>query len=425
MFDSKGYLDSVVKKWARDKAARTQVEDAVKALAGGNTEALYSVDLPVLFAVDKSSDLASHRKDLEKVFNGQRNNQFAQMCKRLMNQLDEQSLWGDASFWKNFGKRRAEASRRVLEEAADNVAHMTPLKAVVEEQFEQILTEALGSSPSDAERNILRTALSERGLSFVSMPVEGILKGHQGVVGSWRSAKNHAEFSSPVSIIQFHWGKAPDCIEFRPQLTSSLGRVSLADVTKSREMMSKRDSNALQDGLKFLGAVESTVASDSELSDVVYALCCQMAFDQMAGLPNRQLSVKDRLVKAGLSEHSAAAVTAVALSEVSAAGVGPRSSVDTVRNLISDGKLGKALTEFSALSPDSADEDEFKRLESQLDQLKAARDDARAKSAAALSERRFTDARVALAELVRMDSDDEDAQLKFDAVPPEPPLLRL
>lgn len=422
-FDAKQYRDSVLKPNSRGEGGE-QLREVLAELQRDPASNCYAkLDLNMLFAVPtpvSDAELVEWRSRIEPALNKASQLPAAKLLKQLLELLEQQGKpLTDPQFWGKLQAEKQKLQLGALEKGVGQLKSEYPLGVVTLEELKTRLAAIGISSVTDGS---IQTVAEKHGLSVhpeFELPTEGFPEALRPI---WKQMGQHTAFRSVTDVLLLHRQHDMQQVTFIERVMTGGGPLSVADIEQARLKSEQgKDTDALQDAQKFLGAVKANCASDAELQALVLIAVVELASNQLnRGKP--QLTVRDHLVEIGYDNTDASRLVA-AIGTSSGGGSGPRVTHESVRELLRRGLLDEAERTLSSLPSDGDEAAEHAALSTQITGLKKKKQQALDNYRKARDARDFALASTSIAEAMALDQGDETLPGLRDLLPPAQPSL--
>ena len=421
-FDAKKYRDTVLKPHSRGEGYEQLREVLAELHRDPGSGGYAKLDLGMLFGVPSpvsEPELKEWRTKIEPALNRAQQLPAAKLLKQLLDVLSTQGKpLTEPSFWGGLQADKHKLQLAALDTGMQQLRSEYPLDVVALDELKARLATIGISSVTDGS---IASVATQHGLNIqpsFTLPTEGIPPAIQPV---WKETSQFTEFRSMAEVVLMHRPEDLRDVTFIERLGTPLGPITTADIEHARLKSEQgRDTNALQNAQKLLGAMKAACPSDSALHAVILSSLAELATAHL-GRGRPQLAVRDHLHAIGFDRVDASRLVA-ALGASSGAAAGPKLGLNDVRELVSRGELGEAERMLSALESDSEEAADHASLTEQIAQLRVKKQQAVSEYHTALSARDFTAASAAMATAISIDQGDATLPPLRDALPPAAPV---
>lgn len=421
-FDSTAYK-AQLNVWGKDKDLVKKLKSIAEKLQRNPSSTAYaSANLMSLYAVDPSwsaSDLASHRLELAKVLRPIKKPIVKQSLEPVLEALGK-THFDNPSFWLNLDSLR---QQEVAQTRKDFVKFLLadPSMAYSAISRKELYESFKAQGVPGAEFQSYEKELQNNGVNIFERKLADDAESFSipgGVASSWKDARNRGVFNSIFDVLLLHVAQNE-----RRQLSfySNLAYGTTAITTDTIQKADQRattasDSNEVQIAHKILAALKNEVKSNSELRLVVFKIFEEYVQKK---LQRNELgaAVANDLVDLGINQADAN----ILLSLLATTGSGQRiNGLNRTVEHLQKGELGSAQQTFSSVDPNTAEPDEYARIEKILDTQIEKKKQLLEAYKTALGAKKLEEARQAIAGAQRLDTEDDSLRGKVEAIPPEP-----
>jgi hypothetical protein len=421
-FDAKAYKDDVLKPNARGEGLE-QLREVVSEVQRDAASTAYArLDLHMLFAVSHPITAAGLRDWRAKIVpalnKAEQALPSAKFLKILFVALEAQGNdLEDPGFWGGLQAARQQLILGSLETGVDQLGVEYPLGVVtLDELSARLLTLGISGVTPGSVTSVAR----RRGLEVfdaLDLPDDGM---PGALVPIWKQVSKHPSFRSIFDLLLLHRPDDVEEITFLTRLSARDGAIGIADIDRARlKSEQSKDTDAMQDAQKFLGALGNHCRSESDLHAVALAAMIEhVSYHLARGKP--LLAIRDDMVSRGLARSDSSRIVAALSASASMRG-GSRLGIEGVRRLVADGRLTEAERTLAALGPAEQAEAEYAAVSALVSDLLARKATSLRRYHAALATRDVAAAASALREAIKIDDGDETLPQLLDELPPEAP----
>lgn len=421
-FDSTAYK-AQLNIWGKDKVLVKELKSVAEKLRRDSTSTAYaSVDLAKLYAVNPSwnaSELATHRSELAKILRPIKKPIVKQGLEPVLDALGE-SRFENPAFWSGLDTLRQQELTQKRENfvkyllADPSMAYKAVSRQKLHESF---TSQGVPSSDFQSYEESLRdngvTIFDEKfaeDVASFSIP--------NGVASSWKDARNKGTFSTIFDVLLLHLPKKErQQLSFYSKLAYGNADITIATINRAdQRATTASDSNEVQIAHKILASFKNEVKDNEELKFIVFKIFEEFV-DKKLQRGELGAAVAGELVDLGVTQTDANILVSLLAST---GGSQPVNGLTRTEAHLQNGELGSAQQVFGTSDYSTVDQDEYARVEKLLQTQKSKKKQLLENYKSALAGNKLEEARQAIIEAQRIDTEDESLHGKLDAIPPAP-----
>ncbi|KGF01801.1 hypothetical protein HMPREF1628_04515 [Actinomyces sp. S4-C9] len=376
---------------------------------------LYGIPSPV-----KDEELDHWIPKLKSTLNrSEKNMEAAKLLNQLLAHLS--SLEGQklllAKTWSGFADSRQKYLRDSIDQTLNQLATEYPLGVVDEDSL-------LSRLPAMGIKGVTPLSIKQKADShgLTVTPALDLSKNQlpEKLVPIWNAVSKHPDYPTIFDLILIHRTDDLKSIELLDSFSANGRPITLQDIEKARRRSEQgRDTDALQDAQKFLGAVKDAAADEKALQSTVIAAIVETVTAQLQR-GNTLVGVRDSLVANGIKQLDASRIVH-AVSEQRSGASGSKLSLESAREKFASGFLEEAKRIVLAVGETSENKAEYAALIKQIDGALDQKEQYVAEFRDAKSKGDYATASKAIEAALGLDRGDESLEDLRDSVPPVSP----